>query len=317
MQNRFFSQDGWHLANLIEERHRHSRLFSIKWQNNDLFFRVDEIELGSGNGNDKLVRLGIIETSDYLDFNKIELADSGFFSTLADTAKKQNCDAILLSNIVSGSRFDLTVKQYFEGQDYYYELKCVPTFGIRNKGNFANYLNSIGKESGRNLIRIRKKLAKLNPVFGLEPLTECNIAWQLRHQKFRAAARDYDIFENSIVDKVLRRALGLCNLKFASIKIDGKIACGMTILEHGDNWGIYLQAFDLAYNAYYVSICLLSEMIEASFTHNIAYVDLLRGDESYKKRYCNTRIDLKKIAIKFNENLSPEIFVKKLESFIE
>jgi hypothetical protein len=317
MYNRFFSQDGWHLANLIEERHRRTRFFSIKWINNDLFFRVDEMDLGSGNGNDKLVRLGIIETSDYLDFKNVDLADTGFFSTLVDVAKKQNCDVILLSNIVSGSKFDLSVNQYFYSQENYYKLKCVPTFGIHNKGSFANYLKSIGEGSGRNLIRIKKKLAKSNPVFGLEPLTEWHIAWQLRHQKIRAKDKGYDIFENSIVDKVLRRALGLCNLRFASIKIDGKIACGMTILEHGDSWGIYLQAFDMAYSKHYVSICLLSEIIEASFNHNISYIDLLRGDESYKKRYCNTRIDLRKIAIKINQNLSTESLVKKLESLIE
>ncbi len=317
MHNRFFSQDGWHHANLIEQRDRHSRIFFISWMDNDLFFRVDEMDLGSGNGHDKLARLGIIETSDYLDFHNIDLADSGFFSSLLDAAGSQSCDAILLSNIVSGSAFDLAVRRYFDGRENYFELPCIPAFGIHNKGNFENYLKSIGKESGRNLKRTKKNFASMNPVFGLEPLTEGHVEWQLRHQKIRAEEKGYDIFEHSVVERVLRRALGPCNLKFASIKVNGSVVCGMTILEHGDNWGIYLQAFDLAYSTYYVSIFLLAEVIEAGFSHGISYIDLLRGDEGYKKRYCNNRIELKKVAIKINKKLSDDAFVRNLERLVE
>ncbi len=268
----------------------------------EVYFRADSMAEADGATPLTLFRMATINTSDYFDFESICYVDDRFFSRLTNSAASQHADGILLSNIVSGTAFHRLAAGFFFNNHNCIEIEAVPSYGIRVQGGFEDYVKTIGKESGRNITRIRKKLQQAGAVFLLAALSTEYIDWLLDHQAIRAATKNYDAVRSTEVATILRQMIPDEHIQFAGVQLDGRLISGMVVFRYEDSLAIYIQAFDTAYAATYPSIYLLSELIACSGKHNITYIDLLRGDETYKERFCNHKTELVKLLIIMNEH---------------
>jgi Acetyltransferase (GNAT) domain len=301
MQCRFFGFDRWHKANL--EADPTNALISITHCEVEVLLRIEVFSYGS-NSYIKALRFNTIDTSDYLDFFGIETVGEHFFDQLFTKIRKHNPDILLFSNIVFGSRFHRLLNEYLSKHYGTYDFAGISAFGIKLGSHFNDYIKSLGKQSARNLIRIRKKIVVLEPKFSIKTMDDSDLTWLIKHQAIRAKSMSYDSFVDTKISKVLRNMIPNINLKFAGVKCNGKLLSAMVILDDGMCFGVYLQAFDIDFSKYYPSLYLLTELIDYSSKVGYTYLDLLRGNETYKLHFCNNVTDLVKVSAIINKSLN-------------
>lgn len=312
MQCRFFSLNGWHQANL--KAHSVGEMITFTHNQVEIILRMELFSNGADSFI-KVLRFHTIDTSDYLDFLGIETVNNQFFQKLLAKIHYCHPDLLLFSNIVFESRFHRLLKEnlsrYFDTS----EFDGISSFGIKPGSGFEDYLCGIGKQSSRNLIRIRKKIGTLKPVFSVKEMDEDDLNWLMKHQAIRAQRMSYDRLADGKVNQVIKNMIPDGHLKFAELRVNSRLISGMVILDDDECFGIYLQAFDGEYARYYPSLFLLTELIDYSSSLGYAYLDLLRGDEAYKLHFCNHNVALVKFAAIVNKSLdlaSVEGFIKNL-----
>lgn len=239
----------------------------------------------------RLVRFATAETADYLDFPGLQEVSPDFITELRDVSSQYGANAILLSNHLKNEGLHRAVKAAFPES---VDLPCVSSMGIECQDSFDDYGLTIGKESKRNLVRIARKMDQMKAIFSMDELTQEDFNWLLFHQKLRAEAMGYDHLEKTMVQRVISKMVPNSQLQFASIRLNNETIAAMIIFQSEKTLAIYSQAFDMAYSKLYPSLFLLKELIDYCCDHGYTYLDLLRGEETYKQRFCNREIPLVK-----------------------
>lgn len=310
---RAFGTTGWHQANVAALANAGHELFALEWAGRSVPFVVQEMQ--HEESTFRVGRFATIETSDYLDFDGIETVNARFFEALSTRASEHNVDALLLSNVVRNNHFHQTAAQIFERMA---ALDCVSTLGITCPPNATEaYHQGLGKSTGRNLLKISSNCTDRGCEFHLEPLTQQQLRWLLHHQEARAAAMAYDVLDNTLVKEVLSTQLPTERIQFASISFNNKTIAGMIMLVAPTSMAVYIQAFDAEYQRWYPSLFLLAKLAEHASATGCEYIDLLRGEEAYKERYCNHKIELTKLLIDTSKTRSWNALTALSKSLIE
>lgn len=313
MYSRIFGTSGWHQANINAMEDEGYELLSIAWRGQAVFFMIREFAYGDRSF--RIARFITADSADYLDFAGIDEVDTSFFRTLRKELIHRRVAALLLSNIVRDSLFYQSVHAFFPVVQ---DLDCIPALGIICRGTgMEDYYGSIGRESRRNLKRIRKAGAEAGMVFRYDPLGGEALDWILHHQEQRAFSTAYSVIKDTVVAQILRQQIPGDRFHVASVGCNGSCISGMLIGEYEKTLAVYIQAFDSRFRRYYPSLFLLSELVEYAVIHGYAYIDLLRGEEAYKKRFCNHSVALVKTLIPFNDPAGWKTIVRWAENMVE
>ncbi|MDR1225774.1 MAG: GNAT family N-acetyltransferase [Prevotellaceae bacterium] len=262
-----------------------------------------------------MARFITAESADYLDFKGIEEVDCTFFKALKKELNDRDVAALLLSNVMYNSHFYQSAHAFYaEAMD----IECTSSLGIICPNtNIEDYFTTIGRETKRNLKRIRKNCTKAGMVFRYNSINDDALSWIFDHQEQRSLAANYSAIKNTVAGEILKQQAKANSYNIAWISCNGVCTSGMLIMQDNKTLAVYIQAFDKLYGKYYPSLFLLTKLTEYAITHGYEYLDLLRGEELYKKRLCNHSFIMKKILIPVKQSADWEHIVPYVKKMIE
>ena len=107
------------------------------------------------------------------------------------------------------------------------------------------------------------------------------------------------------------------DVKISEVKVDGDIASQLLLLFDRDQIGVFIQSFNQKFASLSPSFCNFVYLIRCAHKEGFNYVDLLRGDELYKRHFANNVIELTKFIAILNPNLDSEPVMRYIEEYEE
>ncbi len=312
---RYFKSKEWIEKTKLSYTTTPSREFSeISVGQNSIPVVMENINIGQ-NSSVRALRFAGIFTSDYLDFEGRESITPDDITQILTAAQSTKSDLIWLSNIPHHSNFYVALRNYQEEKRGDVRLlDCVPTFGIVCEETYDDYLKSISKNTRRNIKRKNRKLDDLGASFSIAPADRDLISQFLEIQDMRAREKALSSIQDDKQMKLFISSLkNEVSVFFSTLSISGKPISQLLLLVHDKSIAIFMQGFDPKWARYSPSFCNISRLIKYAHEQGFAYIDFLRGEEEYKLRFCNTKVELSK----FVAILNPKIDINKVVSFVE
>jgi len=248
-----------------------------------------------GLGKRTVARLAIAPVADYFAFpGHHELTQAGHARTVIEQCP---ADIICFSNLIESSPLTRAFA-HTQRSDW---VAAQPTLGIDCRGVFDDYVASRPRLIRR--IHARSDALADRGCLDLRPCSPRDLDWLLELQAARATARGYDALRDDLTMRAFLEGLVASGergsgrtpgLLLAEYSVDGEPVSGLLVLDDGAVWSVYLQGFAERHAELSPSMANILRLVQAAHEQAVPYVDLLRGDEVYKRRLTTTRVPLLK-----------------------
>lgn len=301
---KFFSQEKF--LDSIEEHYCNPNRQFFKVRLNDgppIRLVRDSIEL-EGLGELKVIRYAGCFLADY--FN-IPTETDLISKILSDS----DADLVVLSNIVGGTDLDHATDS--KG----YKLSGTRTYGLSTSEGFQAYLQTLSKTT-RRTCRRKLREAEERGQFSERTAQEKDIEWILEHQAKRAVWKEYDkLRDEKPFVNTLYSICGSEELRIAEYQVKGRTAAMLLVIHDNNCYSVYSQAFDEELHKHSPSFSALIWLIRQAHDQGIEYVDLLRGDEEYKKSIAKNVVQLYKSVNVLRQELDTNKVLTAVENWEE
>ena len=246
-------------------------------------------------GMQKLLFLGSIEISDFLDFivREDDLAEfiRGLLGFL-DAHDSLNWDALDLQNLVedSASLAILEEEAKLHGWGFAQE-SLQPAPYVKLPGDFDEYLMGIKKKQRHEIRRKMRRAAA----------DERDITWYIVDDPERLdknieaccqlMAQDpaKQTFLTNLMKTQMKATIHAAFkagwLQLAFLEVDGEKAAGYLNFDYGNRIWVYNSGMDLKFRDLSVGWVLLGHLLQWAIENNRAEFDFMRGDERYKYKF--------------------------------
>lgn len=247
------------------------------------------------HGQQKLMLLGSIEISDYLDFIYDPNYGVEFFNQLCDflgMGDLAQIHTVLLNNLPENTTSHAFLQTECKKRNW--SIQTEQTYhspAIKLAQDWDAYLASIDKKQ-RHEIRRKLRRAEESPTA---------IKWHLVHQKDSLDQEIEDLFNLMVLDeakksfltdemRVQMRAIihwafdaGILHLSF--LTIEGVKAAAYLCFDYLDRIWVYNSGFDPEFRDHSPGWVLLSYLIQHAIDNGKHTFDFMRGNEDYKYRF--------------------------------
>lgn len=319
----FFRKPSWHF---VVERNfaSSSRNFvnlevrsSVHGESVKIPLVLEELEVPD-LGNVCFGRYASVYLSDYFDFSNSESLSRDSIEELRNKADDNGVDVLWLSNLPLNENFYAVLHEFSKDREDCYFLDCIPTLGVKCHSSYGEYLLSLSKNSRRNIRRKNEALRKVGVKHRIVPLTGEKIGVFLRNQAARAQSVNLDVIANNLaLLRTITDIIDMEGVQVSELYIGEKVISQLLLLIGNQTIGVLAQSFDSAYSEYSPSFCNFANLIEYAHVHGYKYVDLLRGNEDYKRHFINNVIEMRKFVLILNPSVDPTTLIPFLERFEE
>ena len=246
-------------------------------------------------GSKKLLFLGSIEISDFLDFiiqkdNLVEFIH-GLLDFL-DSHDNLSWDMLDLQNIVEGSATLATLEEEAKLRGWHFNQETLqPAPYAKLPGDFDEYLMSVKKKQRHEIRRKMRRAAaderEITWYIADDPeKLDANIeaCCQLMAQD-PAKQAFLTTLMKSQMKATIHAAFKAGWLQLAFLEVDGEKAAGYLNFDYGNRIWVYNSGMDLKFRDLSVGWVLLGYLLQWANENKRAEFDFMRGDERYKYKF--------------------------------
>jgi len=278
---------------------------------------LEELKI-PGLGSVHFGRYSSVYLSDYFDFKNSEYLDIHSIEELRHKANDIGIDVLWFSNIPSNESLYSNLQEFSKSRKDCYFLDCIPSLGIKCYDTYEEYLSSLSKNSRRNIRRKNEAIKEIGAEHKVIPLGGEEIDLLLRNQFTRARNTNLDVIASNLpLSKTFKDMIGLKGVQMSEIFIDDKVISQLLLLVKEKTIAVLAQSFDEDYSQYSPGFCNFANLIAYAHGHGYKYIDLLRGDEDYKRHFSNHTIEMRKFVLILNPRLNPETLISFLQNIEE
>ncbi len=251
--------------------------------------------LTTHEGAQKLLFLGSVEISDFLDFIVREDDLAEFLSGLLDFLDTQNTlswESLDLQNLVEDSASLLLLEEEAKSRGWGFAQETLqPAPYVKLPGNFDEYLMGIKKKQRHEIRRKMRRAAA----------DEREVTWYIVDDpekldknieaccQLMAQDPAKQAFLTSLMKSQMKATIHAAFeagwLQLAFLEVDGEKAAGYLNFDYGNRIWVYNSGMNLKFRDLSAGWVLLGHLLEWANKNNRTEFDFMRGDERYKYKF--------------------------------
>ncbi len=240
---------------------------------------------------------GISDNLDFIIVRKNELVIYEFFNFIFD--KKALWDELVLCDIDSNSSNQNFIKKFKPPHSFTKSVQQ-PYSGYfaQISGNFHEYYSSLSKEQRR---AIKKRSMRLGNNFTIKNIASQDVSddlineiqnFEKKRKRYKISRGSDQLFNNEFVKFITTLSDNIKHhkwIKIFKLIVNEKLAAYVITFDYNQRIFAWLTSYNLDFFKYSVGLLIHKNAIEFAFNNNYKYFDFMRGDEPYKKFFCNER----------------------------
>ena len=271
-----------------------SQLFLITAKENERLVGIAPLFSPDNTSAKRLLLLGSVEISDYLDVICLPEYKESFLNNLLHFIHSEMGGALQINLMNIPEKSSTLELLNINAHLYKWAVKIEQTYrtpAIKLEDNWEAYLASIDKKQRHE---IRRKMRRAEEY-------DVEIQWYIVNHSHALATEIEAFFSLMAMDAKKERFLtsqmrqqmsaiihwafdeGILQLSF--LEIDGKKVASYLCFDYGKKILVYNSGFDFNYSEYSPGWVLLSYLIQNAINSGKTHFDFMRGDETYKYRF--------------------------------